>query len=54
MTTKDIKNEGAVCTKAGISLGGLLGEPSRRVRGMGNQGIARRENVPAEVLKFPL
>ena len=29
------------------SLGGLPGEPSGRVRGMGNPGIARRENVSA-------
>jgi large subunit ribosomal protein L4 len=27
------------------SFGGLLGEPSGRVRGMGNRGIARRKNV---------
>jgi UDP-N-acetylenolpyruvoylglucosamine reductase len=30
---------------ADTSFGGLLGEPSGRVRGMGNQGIARRKNV---------
>jgi len=33
------------------SLGGLPGEPSGRVRGMGNPGIARRENV-SEGLDF--
>jgi hypothetical protein len=27
------------------SFGGLLSEPSGRVRGMGNRGIARRKNV---------
>jgi cysteinyl-tRNA synthetase len=32
---------------AGTSFGGLLGEPSGRVRGMGNRGIARRKIVPA-------
>jgi preprotein translocase subunit SecA len=32
---------------ADTSLGGLPGEPSGRVRGMGNPGTARRENVSA-------
>jgi 16S rRNA (cytosine1402-N4)-methyltransferase len=31
----------------GTSFGGLLDEPSGRVRGMGNRGIARRKIVPA-------
>ncbi|MDR3558529.1 MAG: class I SAM-dependent methyltransferase, partial [Candidatus Pacebacteria bacterium] len=36
-------------TQADTSSGGLLGEPSGRVLGMGNQGIARKKNVSAEV-----
>jgi DNA topoisomerase-1 len=36
--------------EAGTSFGELLGEPSGRVRGMGNQGIARRKIVPAGML----
>jgi isoleucyl-tRNA synthetase len=33
--------------EADTSFGGLLGEPSGRVRGMGNRGIDRRKNVSA-------
>jgi DNA topoisomerase-1 len=36
--------------EAGTSFGGLLDEPSGRVRGMGNRGIARRKIVPAGML----
>jgi leucyl-tRNA synthetase len=36
--------------EAGTSFVGLLGEPSGRVLGMGNQGIARRKIVPAGML----
>jgi isoleucyl-tRNA synthetase len=35
--------------EADTSFGGLLGEPSGRVRGMGNRGIDRRKNVSAEM-----
>jgi isoleucyl-tRNA synthetase len=35
--------------EADTSFGGLLGEPSGRVRGMGNRGIDQRKNVSAEM-----
>ena len=41
------RKDGVESAQADTSLVGLLGEPSGRVRGMGNQGIARRENVSA-------
>jgi cysteine desulfurase len=36
------------------SFGELLGEPSGRVRGMGNRGIARKKNVSGAVAPYPL
>jgi UDP-N-acetylmuramate dehydrogenase len=41
----DIRGIEVVSTEADTSFGGLLDEPSRRVRGMGNRGIAWRKNV---------